>query len=270
MSGTMRQDGMLEYIKGSDLPDTALWWRDRAGNLIDFSTGWTFTVQVLNEAGEDQFTPKTSNINGAAGEGEYPDGTPNLVITWASTGELDSVDVGSYTLVITANQTSTGKDRIARIPLIIKRQSGLDWTYTADPSNVPLDRIRFLIGDTDPNDPILYDGEIESIIAEDGYGYEAASKAALAIAAKFARKMTKSTGSLMRAWEQQYEHYMELADRLARQDRSEPVKPFASGWVVTEKANRELDADREELFGQKGGMDNRTDGSVTVGWRTLG
>jgi hypothetical protein len=40
------------------------------------------------------------------------------------------------------------------------------WTYSGDPSSSELDRYRFLIGDTDVDDKVLQDEEINFIIAE--------------------------------------------------------------------------------------------------------
>ena len=36
--------------------------------------------------------------------------------------------------------------------------------YTADPKNNPVDRLRFLLGDTDPNNALLVDAEYQYII----------------------------------------------------------------------------------------------------------
>ena len=42
------------------------------------------------------------------------------------------------------------------------------FTYSGDPSNSPLDECRFILGDTDENNPILRDEEINYIIAQSG------------------------------------------------------------------------------------------------------
>lgn len=36
----------------------------------------------------------------------------------------------------------------------------MTWTYTGDPTTSPKDEYRFIIGDTDENEPILQDGEV--------------------------------------------------------------------------------------------------------------
>lgn len=39
------------------------------------------------------------------------------------------------------------------------------WTYSGDPSTTDVDEYRFHIGDTDAEEPILQDGEIQYIVA---------------------------------------------------------------------------------------------------------
>lgn len=100
----------VELVRGAELPETAIWWTDRAGNLIDFSSGYTFTLK-LGHAGSAAVHTKTTGITGAAGSGTDPTGTPNVSIAWAA-GELDAVAVTSYTAQLTARRTSDSKDRI--------------------------------------------------------------------------------------------------------------------------------------------------------------
>lgn len=40
------------------------------------------------------------------------------------------------------------------------------WTYSGDPTSSELDKYRFFLGDTDPEEPILQDGEIQFVIDE--------------------------------------------------------------------------------------------------------
>lgn len=41
---------MIAYRKDQELPALALEWRDSGGSLIDFSSGWTFTVVLATAA----------------------------------------------------------------------------------------------------------------------------------------------------------------------------------------------------------------------------
>lgn len=96
----------VSYTLGAELPDVAIAWTDEAGNLIDFSTGWTFQVKVGNP-GEAALLTKTGGITGAAT-------SPNLTIAW-SAGELDAVGSGAWSCQVKA--TNAGKDRIRTFSL---------------------------------------------------------------------------------------------------------------------------------------------------------
>ena len=50
----------------------------------------------------------------------------------------------------------------------------MTWTYTGDPNVSDRDKIRFLIGDTDTNDQLVNDEEIEWALTEAGSIYQAA------------------------------------------------------------------------------------------------
>lgn len=72
---------IFEHTLGSELPDDAFDWTDAQNSLIDFSTGWTFSVEVGFPYQEPVLT-KTDNISGAAT-------SPNVTIAWDA-GELDT------------------------------------------------------------------------------------------------------------------------------------------------------------------------------------
>jgi hypothetical protein len=94
---------IFEHTLGSELPDDAFEWTDRSDGLIDFSTGWTFTVEV-GFPDQDALLTKTTNITGAAT-------SPNVTIAWAE-GELgDPLTAGVWPGWITAVHTASGKER---------------------------------------------------------------------------------------------------------------------------------------------------------------
>lgn len=103
--------GTWRYRQNQELPSFAVSWSDRDGNLIDFSTGYTFTVKLVSSATGDVALTKTAGIVG-------DDAAPNVVVAWAP-GELN-VTAGSYQVHITA--TTGGADRLfmpGREPVII-------------------------------------------------------------------------------------------------------------------------------------------------------
>lgn len=92
------------YVIGAELGDLGISWYDTDGTLIDFSSGYTFTVKVGVRGSAALFT-KTTGITGAAT-------APNVTVAWATSGELNALSTGQYALQVTARQTSSGKDRI--------------------------------------------------------------------------------------------------------------------------------------------------------------
>lgn len=101
----------IEYYQGSDLPDLALTWLDRNDAVIDFSTGWTFTLKV-GRPGETALITKSSNIFGAPV-------APNVTVSWATTGELNTIAAGEYLALLTAIRSADGKQRTLPFTLIV-------------------------------------------------------------------------------------------------------------------------------------------------------
>lgn len=101
-----------EYTIGDEIADLGLFWFDSYGTLIDFSTGYTFTVTMTNSDGTSQFSAKTSGITGAAGS--IATDTPNVVVAWATSSEISSITTpGVYKFFCTARRADN-KDRTFR------------------------------------------------------------------------------------------------------------------------------------------------------------
>ncbi len=101
------------------------------------------------------------------------------------------------------------------------------WSY--DPNlTTAKDRVRFMVGDTDTNDQLLQDGEINYLLTQEANESLAASRAAEAIAAKFARQADESVGDFRVSLSQKSQHYLELAAKLAKRGEGVAV-PFAGG-----------------------------------------
>lgn len=102
----------MQYVTGSDLPDLAVSWYDSNGNLIDFSTGYTYQVKVAPVNSLVASFTKTTNITGAAT-------APNLTISWSTSGELNSLSEGTYEVQIQATRTSDSRQRYNPEPIRI-------------------------------------------------------------------------------------------------------------------------------------------------------
>lgn len=92
---------IFEHTLGSELPDDAFDWTDRQENLIDFSDGWTFSLEV-GFPNQDAVLTKSTGITGAAT-------SPNITISWED-GELAApLTAGAWPGWIIA--TSSGRER---------------------------------------------------------------------------------------------------------------------------------------------------------------
>ena len=95
----------------------------------------------------------------------------------------------------------------------------MSFTYIAD-FLVPRDQVRFLVGDTNPDEYFLENEEIDFLNAtweHKGSVYYVASMAAESIAAKFAREVTVSSDSQTVSTSELQSKYLDLAARLLRQ-----------------------------------------------------
>jgi hypothetical protein len=97
----------LRYHKTAERPSAELWLLDDDGTLVDFSTGYTFSLKI-GVKGSTALLTKTSGITGAAGAGAEPTGTPNVSVAW-SAGELN-LTPARYVWQLTA--TSSALDRV--------------------------------------------------------------------------------------------------------------------------------------------------------------
>ena len=89
----------------------------------------------------------------------------------------------------------------------------MSFSYSGNPSNSALDEARFLVGDTDPNNPIMQDEEIQYIIDTYGAGtntvkYQLFSRAATL----FARDIKRSLGPQSEDPTDRLNYFKEQAD----------------------------------------------------------
>ena len=102
------------------------------------------------------------------------------------------------------------------------------FSYSGNPADSDKDAVRFLIGDTDSNDPLVTDEEIAWQLGQRVRVHLAASSCCVAIAAKFSRKADRSVGNLRASFSQQADAYRTLAQDLEAQAADTAVlQPFA-------------------------------------------
>lgn len=95
---------LLIYYRTAERPDLKLWLLDSDGDLIDYSSGYTFEFKLGKPGSAAAFT-KTSGITGGAGAGSEPSGTPNITLTFTA-AELDNVAAATYTWQLKARTSS--------------------------------------------------------------------------------------------------------------------------------------------------------------------
>lgn len=120
----------------------------------------------------------------------------------------------------------------------------VDFSYSGDPRKSDKDKVRFLIGDTDANDPQLGDSEILYALESEGNAFRAGVACAVALAAKFSRLTDESVGDVSKSYSKRAEAYRELAKDLRRRNAERGVVPYAGGISVAEKEAVEQNTDR--------------------------
>ena len=109
------------------------------------------------------------------------------------------------------------------------------WTYGAGPANSTRDAVRLFLGDTDSTDQQLSDSEINYFISLFPTTYAAAAMAARAVAAKYARLVSKSVGDLRIEYQQRQASYAAIAVRLDEQAGAAGASPYLGGLTLADK-----------------------------------
>lgn len=89
----------------------------------------------------------------------------------------------------------------------------MTWSYSGDPENSDLDKVRFLISDTDEDDQLLQDAEIEHALSTNNDDvYNAAALCCEVIHRKFLRQVDYRLGPLAVSASQRADAYAKLAE----------------------------------------------------------
>ena len=147
------------------------------------------------------------------------------------------------------------------------------WSYSGNPRANAKDAVRFTIGDTDQNEPLLLDGEIEYLL--EIYNYvvlNTSIRACEMIMAKFTRFVDESVGSVRVSWNQRQTAYVKLRNELTLRLGKEDCAPFAGGISVSQKVQETHNTDRVRPDFSKHMMENEqiapwtTDQNVNGPW----
>ena len=121
----------------------------------------------------------------------------------------------------------------------------MTWTYSGNPADSDRDRVRFLVFDTDVNEQLINDEEIAWLLSEQSNIYMAAANTAEAIAAKFAKDITRNAVGLSASVGNRAQFYLELADKLRAQmsTTNKHGEVFAGGLTISGKQALDDDPD---------------------------
>lgn len=109
------------------------------------------------------------------------------------------------------------------------------WSYSFNPGYSAKDQVRFLIGDTDKSDPILYDGEINWLVSQYGSAMHAAIRACETIISKFSRQADEAVGQVKITFSQKAKAYGTTLDMLRSRLAMEDCAIFAGGILKSDK-----------------------------------
>lgn len=129
-------------------------------------------------------------------------------------------------------------------------------SYSEDPSDSEKDEIRYKIGDTDTDNALLTDEEINFVLGRNSDIYSAAADCCDAIVAKYSRRADSSVfGDLDVDLSQVVEQYRELAGDFRKKSLASQI-PYAGGISESDKSSKESDTDRVTPRFERGLHDN--------------
>lgn len=119
------------------------------------------------------------------------------------------------------------------------------WSYSGNPATSAMDKVRFLIGDTNSSDQHISDEEINAMLADNANdAYSTAIACTEALISKFSRYVTKSIGDLSISYGEIVSNYRSLLGDLRRKATIALCTPYAGGISVSDKEIDEGDSDR--------------------------
>jgi len=149
----------------------------------------------------------------------------------------------------------------------------LTWSYDNDPENDDGDAVRLECGDTNTDEQLLTDEEIDYCIAKEENVTSAAARACDLIAAELSREVTTRAGAggeFQVRMEQAAAGYRQKAIDL-RARAILYATPYAGGISISDKDAEEERTDRVEPAFSRDQFENvATNGGLTEDWNTDG
>ena len=107
---------------------------------------------------------------------------------------------------------------------------GANWSYGGDPTVNTKDAVRMLIGDTDPTDPLLFDGEIHYFLNQyNNAPLNSAIRCAEVLLAKFSRMVNESVGGVRIDFTDRLKNMQALKQTLILRLATEDAQHYCGG-----------------------------------------
>ena len=120
----------------------------------------------------------------------------------------------------------------------------MSWTYTQDPSRSSRDAVRWLVGQTSTNDPVLVeDAEIDYALTQEGGVYCAAAAVGRSMLNRYSASdpLSLTVGNLSETYGDRSQRLQNALKGLERQCQLRSALPSAGGTVLADKIAREAD-----------------------------
>lgn len=177
---------------------------DSAGVPINL-TGYVVTFTVT-----DPVTGTSVIDEPCAIVGDPTSGTVNL--NWPNTVPTNGFFFAQFSLVSGAETVHV--PNATPLSILFTNDSSHEYSYSGNPSLRTVDRIRFLVQDTDTAKALLSDAEIEFLSAEWKNPYIAAAEAATIIGTHYSNYLDKTVGPLSIKYGDQAQRYFSLSQNL--------------------------------------------------------
>lgn len=223
----MRQD-FTTYAGDAGLPLFTV--TDGTGAPIDISTVSNITWAAQRDLSSTAVLSKslqgaTITLVGGGTTGQF-----QVQILSADTAGMSGFYIHKATIFDASGNPSTvatGRMRVGPPPV---------WTYSGDPTTSTKDQVRALIGDTDWDDPLLTDGEINWFVTQRSTVYGAAAFACRSLATKYARQVDNVVGEMHLLYSQRTKSFNLMAQQFEGQAAQRGGgAPYAGGVSVAQK-----------------------------------
>ena len=144
----------------------------------------------------------------------------------------------------------------------------MSFTYTRNPASSTKDAVRFLVGQTSTNDPVVvWDAEIDWAITQSGNAYAAAVMIGESMLQQYAAKdaLSLTVGNLSETYGDRSARLQATLASLKRQMALRGVRPDAGGITFTSRSDHDTNTDLVPMLFTVGMDDNPRAADLATG-----